>query len=66
MSTHLYKVTAKKAYGKLAKGMSVEIIIRNASRSPSQREIIDAINQKYGANTAINGLSLSNFEIIKG
>ena len=65
MSTHLYKGTAKKEYGKLEKGMSVEIIIRNASRPPSQREVIDAINQKYGTNTAVNGLSLSNFEIRK-
>lgn len=65
MSTHLYKVTAVKAYGKLAKGMAVEIVIRNASRPPSQREVIDAINQKYGSGTAVNGLSLSNFSIVK-
>lgn len=65
MSTHLYKVIAIKDYGKLAKGMNVEIIIRNASRPPSQREVIEAINQKYGANTAVNGLSLSNFDILK-
>lgn len=66
MSTHLYKVTAKKEFGKLAKGMSVEIIIRNASRSPTQREIIEAVNQKYGANTVRSGISLSNIEIVKG
>ena len=65
MSTHLYKVTAKKKYGKLAKGMSVEIVISNASRKPNQREVIDAINQKYGTNTAVNGLSLTNFDIVK-
>ncbi|HAD79384.1 peptidase [Empedobacter sp. GD03739] len=65
MSTHVYQVIAKKVYGKLAIGMNVEIIIRNASRPPSQREIIDAINQKYGPNTAVNGLSLSNFDIRK-
>ncbi|MFV0158264.1 peptidase [Empedobacter falsenii] len=65
MSTHLYKVSAKKEYGKLAKGMSVEIVIRNASRKPTQREVIDAVNQKYGANTAVNGLSLTNFDIVK-
>ena len=65
MSTHLYKIIAKKDYGKLAKGMNVEIVIRNASRPPSQREVIEAINQKYGANTAVNGLSLSNFDILK-
>ena len=40
MSTHLYKVTAVKAYGKLTTGMTVEVVIRNASRPPSQREVI--------------------------
>ncbi|MGZ5192290.1 MAG: peptidase [Kaistella sp.] len=64
MSTHLYKITAKKELGKIAKGMSVEIVIKNASRKPNQREIIDSINAKYGANTAMSGLSLSNFDII--
>lgn len=65
MSTHLYKVTAKKEYGKLAKGMFVEIIINNTNRFPSQKEVIEAVNQKYGDKTAANGLSLSNFEIMK-
>lgn len=65
MSTHLYKVTAKKEYGKLAKGMFVEIVIQNASRPPSQKEVIEAINKKYGDKTAVNGLSLSNFDIAK-
>lgn len=45
--------------------MAVEIVIRNASRPPSQREVIDVINQKYGSGTAVNGLSLSNFSIVK-
>ncbi|UOE37766.1 peptidase [Chryseobacterium oryzae] len=65
MSTHLYIATAKKQYGKLAKGMFVEIIIRNASRPPIQKEVLDAINKKYGDKTAVNGLSISNFDIVK-
>lgn len=65
MSSHLYHVTAKNAYGALAKGMQVEIIIQNASRPPNQREVIDAFNQKYGTGTAVNGVSLSHFEIKK-
>lgn len=65
MSTHLYRVTAKKDYGKLAKGMNVEIVIKNSTRPPSQREIIESINNKYGPNTVSNGISLSNFEISK-
>ncbi|MFC0343465.1 peptidase [Epilithonimonas hispanica] len=65
MSTHLYIATAKKQYGKLAKGMFVEITIRNASRPPTQKEVLEAINEKYGDKTAVNGLSLSNFDIAK-
>jgi len=65
MSTNIYQVTAQKAYGRLAKGMQVEIIIRNASRPPNQREVITALNQKYGAGTALNGLSLQLFEVKK-
>lgn len=49
--------------GKIAKGMSVEIVIKNASRKPNQKEVIDSLNLKYGAKTAASGLSLSNFEI---
>ncbi len=45
--------------------MTVEIVIRNSSRPPSQREVIDTINLKYGSDTAVNGLSLSNFSIVK-
>ncbi|WP_312090133.1 peptidase [Chryseobacterium sp.] len=65
MSTLLYIATAKKEYGRLAKGMFVEIVIRNASRPPTQKEVIEAINKKYGEKTAVNGLSLSNFDIVK-
>lgn len=65
MSSHLYQITAKKSYGALVKGMQVEIFIQNASRPPNQREVIVAINQGYGPNTAVNGLSLSHFEIKK-
>lgn len=65
MSTHLYIATAKKEYGRLAKGMFVEIVIRNASRPPTQKEVVEAINKKYGDKTAVNGLSLSNFDIVK-
>lgn len=65
MSTHNYKVTSKKEYGKLAKGMFVEIVIRNTSRPPNQKEIIEAINQKYGEKTIANGISLSFFGMLK-
>ena len=50
---------------KLAKGMSVEIVIRNASRKPNQKEVLEAFNQRFGAGTAPNGTSLTNFQIEK-
>ena len=65
MSTTLWKVTAKKEYSKLAKGMYVEIVISNASRPPNQKEVIKAVNEKYGEKTAFNGLSMSLFEFLK-
>ena len=46
MANHLWKVTAKRDSGNIAKGMSVEIIVKNATRKPSQSEVIEAINQK--------------------
>lgn len=65
MSVHLWKVVAVKDTAKLAKGMSVEIVIRNASRKPNQKEVLEAFNQRFGAGTAPNGTSLTNFQIEK-
>lgn len=65
MSITLWKVTSKKENAKLAKGMFVEIVIRNASREPNQKEVIEAINNKYGEKTALNGLSMSLFDFLK-
>lgn len=67
MANHLWRVTAKRqVYSKIASGMWVEIIISNSSRKPTQNEIINALNEKYGAGTAPTGLSISNnFDIVK-
>lgn len=65
MSVYLWRVVAVKDTAKLAKGMSVEIVIRNASRKPNQKEILEAFNQRFGAGTAPNGTSLTNFQIEK-
>lgn len=65
MSTHLWKVTAKRDSFSIAKGMTVEIVVKNASRKPNQKEVIDAINEKYGAKTATNGTSLTLFEMVE-
>ncbi len=65
MANHLWKVTAKRDSFSISKGMNVEILIRNASRKPNQKEVIAAINEKYGERTAANGTSLSVFEIVE-
>ncbi len=65
MSAYLWRVVAVKDTAKLAKGMSVEIVIRNASRKPNQKEVLEAFNQRFGAGTAPNGTSLTNFQIEK-
>ena len=65
MSVYLWRVVAVKDTTKLAKGMSVEIVIRNTNRKPNQKEVLEAFNQRYGAGTAPNGTSLTNFHIEK-
>ncbi|RRQ45808.1 peptidase [Chryseobacterium sp. SC28] len=63
MANQLWKVTAKRDSFNIKKGMNVEILIKNASRKPNQKEVVEAINEKYGDKTATNGTSLSIFEI---
>lgn len=66
MANYLWRVTAKKSVtSKIASGMWVEIVVSNTNRKPNQKEVIEAINAKYGAGTAMPGLSLSNFDIVK-
>ena len=65
MSVYLWRVVAVKDTAKLAKGMSIEIVIRNASRKPNQKEVLEAFNQRFGEGTAPNGTSLTNFQIEK-
>lgn len=62
----LYRVTAITTFGKLVKGMSVEIVISNNSRQPSSNEIMIAFNQRYGADTVRSGIGGSSyFDITK-
>lgn len=62
----LYRVTAITTFGKLVKGMSIEIVISNNSRQPSQNEIMNAFNQRYGADTVRSGIGGSSyFDITK-
>lgn len=66
MANYLWRVTAKRNVGsKIAQGMWVEIVISNIPRQPNQKEVINAINAKYGAGTAPPGLAMTNFEMVK-
>lgn len=68
MSNHLWRVTAKRQVSvKVAAGMWVEIVVSNTNRKPLQKEIINALNAKYGEGTAPTGLSIgsNNFDIVK-
>ena len=55
MSAYLWKVTTKKQVGKLPAGASVEIVKNNTNAKPTQKEINEAYNAKYG----VDGGSLS-------
>ncbi|WKS95427.1 peptidase [Riemerella columbina] len=68
MSTHLWRVTAKRNMNQVVKGMSVEVIVRNTSRKPNQKEVIAAFDAKYGAGIAYNGMPVSStiyFEMVE-
>ena len=48
MSSHLWKVTAKKAVGKVAKGMEAEVVKSGTTAKPVIKEIEEAFKRKYG------------------
>ena len=48
MAGTLWSVTAIKNAGKLTKGMNVEILVTGTSARPNARQIIEAIEDKYG------------------
>ena len=62
MSNHLWKVTALRVTGKVAKGMEVEVVKTGTTAKPNIKEIGEAFERKYGI-TLISGCSLSNFDI---
>ena len=47
MSSYLWKVTANKNWGKVAKGMMVEVLVVNRSGKPNVREIQEALEKKF-------------------
>jgi len=62
MSNYLWKVRSKKATGKVAIGMEVEVVKSGTNAKPNIKEIGDAFERKYGI-SLISGCSLSNFDI---
>ena len=53
MSAYLWKVTTKKQVGKLPAGASVEIVKNNTNAKPTQKEINEAYNEKYGVDEVL-------------
>ena len=64
MSSYVWKCTANKVWGKVAKGMFVEVVVTNRTGTPSVREIQEALEKKY--NIQCSGIPQSTFDIVKG
>jgi len=65
MSNYLWKVTANRNIGMVTKRMFVEIMKSNTNAKPSQKEIAQALNNKYNANVNEGHCGQSNFDIIQ-
>ena len=65
MAGTLWSVTAIKNAGKLTKGMNVEILVTGTSARPNARQIIEAIEDKYGVTVSSCHCGYTNFEIEK-
>ena len=65
MAGNLWKMTAIKNAGKLTKGVSVEILVTGTSAKPSVKQIIEAIEDKYGVTVSSCHCGYANFEIEK-
>lgn len=65
MSGTLWSVTVIKNAGKLTKGMSVEVLVTGSTARPNAKQIIEAIEDKYGVNVASCHCGYGNFEIVK-
>lgn len=65
MSNYLWKVTATKNIGKITKGMSVEILKSSTNSKPNQKEISQALSNKYNVNISESHCGQTNFDIIQ-
>lgn len=64
MSNFIWKVKTNKNFGKLVKGMEVEVIVKNRTGQPNIAEITEAIKVKYGIDS-LGGLPASTFDYFK-
>ena len=62
MSGHLWKVTATRNNGKVLKGMSVEIYKKGTTGKPEQKEIAEALSEKYNEDFHYSQCGQSNFD----
>ncbi len=65
MSAYLWKVTTQKKVGKLPAGASVEIIKRNTTAKPTQKEINEAYNAKYAVDGGSSSTSYYDMKLCK-
>lgn len=65
MSGYLWKVTAIRNNGKVTKGMSFELLKTGTSAKPGQKEIADALNNKYNSNIHDSHCGSGNFEFVQ-
>jgi hypothetical protein len=64
MSNFLWKVKANKNFGKLTKGMEVEVLVKNRTGQPYITEITEAIKLKYGID-GLRGMPADTFDYHK-
>ena len=66
MSAYLWKIeVVRQGQGKVAKGMTVDVVVENSTRQPTTQEISDALNRKYNIDSHFS--TINNWiEIRKG
>lgn len=65
MDSYLWKCSANKNWGKVTKGMMVEVLVVNRTGKPNAREIQEDLEKKFPI-TIAGGMPESTFEIVKG
>jgi len=62
---YVFKCTAKKLIGgKIPKGSTVQVVEQSVSR-PQPKNILEALNRKFGTNLKSNSVSVSYFDVEK-